>query len=129
KRAALLFNFRKYLLCMGLLGLFGLVSGLAWSLPANTGKRTTQFFTHFTYRFLVPEKLAPQVWQYLEKQHAAALPATENQTTDFYFDDEAGTLKKQQIMLRHRIIFSREDRKERIQLIFPPSGSAETGRI
>src|SRR5690606_5276112 len=29
----------------------------------------------------------------------------------------------------HRIIFSREDRKERIQLIFPPSGSAETGRI
>ncbi|MBK0404297.1 hypothetical protein I5M27_14970 [Adhaeribacter sp. BT258] len=126
KRAALSQIIRKRILVAGLL-LFMAMAALG--LQVTGSKRGTQFFVHFTYRFLVPEKQTKTLWRFLEKNYATALPPEEDTVTDFYFDDDKQTLLRQNMMLRRRLIISREGRKDRTECIFPGNGPAPNGQL
>ncbi|MFC5270714.1 hypothetical protein [Adhaeribacter terreus] len=125
KRAALSASFRKQLLVISLV-FFASVAALG--LQTTGSKRGTQFFSHFSYRFLVPEAQTKMLWLILERKYAAALPPEEDTVTDFYFDDEKQTLQRRDMLLRHRLIISREGQKERIELLLPGKDKAQTGK-
>jgi hypothetical protein len=129
KRAALSEIIRKQLLG---LGLFCFMTVAAFGLQISGSKRGTQFFAHFSYRFLVPENQTETIRNYFREHYALSSKASaarkEEVLTEFYFDDEKQTLLKQHVVLRHRINLSGEGRKERIGLVLPPTANAATGK-